>query len=339
MAAVLHLPTAGIMETQEQGQHVGHGAWHENLGNSGAATAPGTSVHVTPVKFGSTNSISSSQMMGLTSLMQLFTRGVSFRLSAWLGAAVRVSMSSIKRVLFGDFLSNITPDDHYVVSLRMQPVDAACSAYLGISLVDPMIDLLLGGTGLSSLRPEPAEITEIEVSILASVMQEVCVEMSNAWGSVGIEIHHQQRLLSSYHGQAMPVRDNALCLSFEMQIGQVQGSLQFVFSGLASDALLRAITIENATRAPSPALRQRLQQCAQRFRYGATLQLPAVAVSAHALNRLRPGSVLPLGISADHPAVLMVGGKPLFHAHPVASGARRGAYLTRPVAPPKPPKI
>lgn len=309
------------------------------MGNPGTSPVPGKPAHVMPVKFGSTNSISSSQMMGLTSLIQLFTRGVSFRLSAWLGTAVRVSMISIERVLFGEFLSNITPDDHYVASLRMYPVDAPSSAYLGISLVDPMIDLLLGGSGSISLRPEPAEITEIEVSILASVMQEVCLELSNAWGSVGIEIRHQQRLLSSYHGQAMPVRDNALCLSFEMQIGQVQGSLQFVFSGLASDALLRAITIENATRAPSPALRQRLRQCAQRFRYGATLQLPAVAVSAHALNRLQPGSILPLGISADDPAVLMVGGKPLFHAHPVASGARRGAYLTKAAASPKASKI
>ena len=308
------------------------------LKKSPAAVASAREPNVAPVKFGSTNSISSSQMMALTALVQLFTRGASFRLTAWLGAAVRVSLTSVERILFGEFLGNIAPDDHYVVSLRMHPVDAACSAYLGIALVDPMIDLLLGGNGTGCLRPESAEITEIEVSILGSVMQEVCAELSNAWSSVGIEVRHQQRLLSSYHGQAMPVRDNALCLNFEMQIGQVQGSLQFVFSGLASDVLLRAITVEKTTRTPSPALRQKLQECALRFQYGATLQLPIVTVSAHALNNLQPGSILPLRVSTDTSALLMVAGKPLFHAQPVAAGPRRGAYLTRAADLPKTPR-
>jgi hypothetical protein len=46
-----------------------------------------------------------------------------------------------------------------------------------------------------------------------------------------------------------------------------------------------------------------------------------------------------LGIPADHPAALMVGGKPLFHAQPVAAGARRGAYLTRAVTSATAPKV
>jgi flagellar motor switch protein FliM len=284
---------------------------------------------IVPVKFGSTNSLSSSQMQGLTALVQLFARGVSFRLGAWLGTAVRVSLVSAERILFSEFLDTIGAHDSYVASLKMEPVNSSCLAYLDFSLIDPTIDLLLGGSGSASLSREPSDITDIEVSILDSVMHEICDELSNAWKSLSIEVHHQQRLLSSHHGQAMPVRDSALSLSFEVLIGHAQGSLRFLFSGLATDTLLRAITTENTKRTPSPALKQKLQERALRFRYGASLQLPIVSISAHALNTLEPGSVLPLRVSTDTPAVFMVAGKTMFHAQPVATGLRRGAYLTQ----------
>jgi flagellar motor switch protein FliM len=284
---------------------------------------------ILPVKFGSTNSIGSSQMQRLTALVQIFTRAAGFRLGAWLSTAARVNLVSVERIVFSDFLEGIAQDGSYVASLRVQPVNAPCLSYMDICLIDPIIDLLLGGIGSGSLSPESTDITDIEASILDSVMQEICAELTNAWKSVGIEVHHQQRLLSSYHGQAMPARDNALCLSFELQVGEVRGNLRLLFSGLASDALLRAATTESTRSHLSPALEQELRQRALRFRYAGTLQLPVANVSAQVLNELRPGSVLPLEISTAIPALFIVAGQPMFQAQPVAIGERKGAYLTQ----------
>jgi flagellar motor switch protein FliM len=285
--------------------------------------------NVVSVKFGSKNSISSSQMQGLTALVQLFARGASFRLSTWLGTVTKLSLISVERVLFSEFLGNIVPDENYVASWEMAPVDAPCLAYLDICLIDPMIDLLLGGSGTSSMRKQSNEITEIESAILDSVMQAMCSEFSNAWRSADIAVRHQRRLLSAYHSQAMPARDNALSLSFEVQVGSTQGSLTLLFSGLASDTLLRAVAKQEIRRAPSQLMKQRLQEKALSFRYGAILQLPIVKVSAHAVQQLRPGSFLPLQLSTETPAILLVAGKPMFHAEPVAAGLHKGAHLTQ----------
>jgi flagellar motor switch protein FliM len=296
--------------------------------SSTAAAAKG-GAGVVPLKFGSTNSISSSQMQGLTALLQLFAHGVSFRMSTWLATAVKMSLVSAERVPFSEFLGTMVPDENYVASWRMDPVNAPCLAYTDICLIHPIIDLLLGGTGSTSLRRQPVEITEIEASILDSVMNAMCAEFSNAWRSAGIEIHHQQRLLSSSHSQAMPARDNALSLTFEMQIGNSQGSLTLLFSGLASDNLLGAIKAREIKRATSQTTKQRLQEKALAFRYGAILQLPTVKVSASALRQLQPGSVLPLQVPTDTPALFLVGGRPMFQARPVAAGLHKGAYLAQ----------
>jgi flagellar motor switch protein FliM len=294
---------------------------------SSATATSNTTSNVVAVKFGSKNSISSSQMQGLTALVQLFARGASFRFSTWLGTVTKFSLISVERVLFSEFLGNIVPDENYVASWEMAPVDAPCLAYLDICLVDPMIDLLLGGIGSASQRKHSTDITEIESAILDSVMQALCSEFSNAWRSAEIGVRHQKRLLSAYHSQAMPARDNALSLTFEVQVGNIQGGLTLLFSGLASDTLLRAVAKQEVRRAPSQLMKQRLQEKALTFHYGAILQLPIVKVSANAVQQLRPGSFLPLQLSTESPAVLLVAGKPMFHAQPVAAGQHKGAHL------------
>lgn len=301
----------------------------EALNRKSAATAEAKSLSsITPVKFGSTHSISSSQMQGLTALVQLFACGVSFRLGTWLGTTAKVSLVSVERLLFSEFLGTIAPDKGYVASWKMEPVNAPCLAYMDVCLIDPVVDLLLGGTGSISMGRQPAEVTEIEASILDSVMHAICAEFNNAWKPAAIEVHHQERLLSSYHSQVMPARDNALCLRFEMRVGAAQGSLTLLFSGLASDTLLRAIKTQEARRVPSQTMKQRLKERALVFRYGVTLQLPIVKVSAQAVRCLEPGSLLPLHVSTESPAVLLVAGKPMFHARPVSAGLHKGAYLT-----------
>src|ERR1700731_2291794 len=175
-----------------------------------SATASSNNIgNVVSVKFGSKNSISSSQMQGLTALVQLFARGASFRFSTWLGTVTKFSLISVERVLFSEFLGNIVPDENYVASWEMSPVDAPCLACRDVCLIDPIIDLLWGGLGSASLRKQSTEITEIEAAILDSVMHAMSAEFSNAWRSADIEVRHQKRLLSSYHSQPMPARDNA----------------------------------------------------------------------------------------------------------------------------------
>jgi flagellar motor switch protein FliM len=302
---------------------------------SSATAKEQAGLKVVPVKFGSTSSISSAQMQGLKALVQLFARGIGFRFGAWLGAAVKMSLVSVERIVFGDFLGSIVPDENYVAAWNMEPVNAPCFVCMDISLIDPMIDLLLGGTGSTSLRHQPGDITDIEAAILDSVMHEMCSEFTNAWKAAGIEVRHQQRLLSSSHSQAMPARDNPICLSFELQVNSFQGSLQLLLSGLASDTLLRAIKAEQARRAPSPALKQKLRDKALTFRYGASLQLPIAGVSAQAIHCLQPGSILPLNVSTQVPAVFMVAGTPMFYSQPIAAGPHRGAYLTQATLAPK----
>lgn len=292
--------------------------------------------NVVPIKLGSTKSISGSQMQGLTALVQLFARGVSFRLGALLGAAAKVSMVSVERVLFSDFLGGITLDENYVASWRIEPTNAPCLVYMDTCLVDPVVDLLLGGTGSASLRRQPPDLTEIETSILDSVMQAMCAEFTNAWSSAAIEVRHQQRVLSSYHSQAMPARDNALCLGFEMQVGATQGSLTLLFSSLASDTLLRAVEMQESTHAASRTVKQQLRERALAFRYGITLQLPIVNVSTQAVRGLQPGSILPLPVPTESSSVLLVAGKPMFYAQPVSTGLHKGAYLTQRAVSPAP---
>jgi flagellar motor switch protein FliM len=284
---------------------------------------------VLPYKFSSAGQISTEQLRAISMLNDLFARNLTHNLSASLRARFQVNLVSAEQIAFNDFLLRI-PEISYVASVRLEPLGALSVLQLEMSLAPPVIDLLLGGEGKEGpLR----ELTDIEESILGSVVEIICRELTAAWQPVGMSFNLDRRQMLTQVARIISVNEKTLCLSFEIRMPHSSGLLNLAFPAVVSNAILRRLTVDFGRASRHPAeTRARMEERARRIRFGTVLQLPRVAIPARTLEELAPGSVLRFNLPAQTQPLWCAGGHVLSTARPVREGAHRGARVTAAVA-------
>jgi flagellar motor switch protein FliM len=282
---------------------------------------------VVPYNFSSAGQISTDQLRAISMLNDLFARNLTHNLAAWLRTRFQVNLVSAEQIPFNEFLLRI-PEISYVASLRMEPLGALSVLQLDLALAPPIIDLLLGGEG----RDGPLrELTDIEESILASVVEIICRELTAAWQPVGLSFNLERRQMQTQVARIMSVTEKTLCLSFEIRMPHSSGLLNLAFPAVVANTILRRLTSDWARRRPAGETRARMEASARRIRFGGSLQLPTVRLAASAIEKLEAGSVLRLDLAANTLAEWKVGGQTLSTAQAIRQGAHRAARIERPV--------
>jgi flagellar motor switch protein FliM len=280
---------------------------------------------VVPYSFSSAGQISNEQLRAISMLNDLFARNLTHNLAAWLRTRFQVNLVSAEQIPFNEFLMRI-PEINYVASVRLQPLGAVSVLQLDLALGPPMIDLLLGGDGKSGpLR----ELTDIEESILGSVVESICRELTSAWQPVGLSFEFERRQMQTQVARLMSVTEKTLCLSFEVRMPHSSGTLNLAFPAVVANTILRRLTSDWGQRSHGPDAQQRMASAARQIRFGCSLQLPAVRVHAGELNDLQPGQVLRLKLPADRLPVWRVAGVNLHEAEAIRQGPHRAVRIDR----------
>lgn len=283
---------------------------------------------VTPYNFASAGEISNEQLRAISMLNDLFARNLTHNLAAWLRTRFQVNLVSAEQIQFNEFLLRI-PEISYVASVRLEPLGALSVLQLDLALAPPIIDLLLGGDG----REGPLrELTDIEESILGSVVEIICRELTVAWQPVGLSFNFERRQMQTQVGRIIAVNEKTLCLSFEIRMPHSAGILNLAFPAVVANTILRRLTTDwGRRRRHAGETRARMQELARRIRFGASLQLPAVRLAAGEVEKLEPGAVLRLKLAGNTAPVWRVGSQRLAEAQAVRQGAHRAARLGRPL--------
>jgi len=287
----------------------------------------GAAARVMPYNFSLAGQISNEQLRAISMLNDLFARNLTHNLAAWLRTRFQVNLVSAEQIPFNEFLLRI-PEISYVASVRMEPLGALAVLQLDLALAPPVIDLLLGGEG----RDGPLrELTDIEESILASVVEIICRELTAAWQPVGLSFNFERRQMQTQVARIMSVAEKTLCLSFEIRMPHSSGLLNLAFPAVVANTILRRLTSDWARRRRHGAeTRERMEAAARRIRFGGCLQLPTVRLAASDIENLEPGTVLPLGLAANTMPEWRVGGQMLSKAQAIRQGAYRAARIERP---------
>lgn len=277
-----------------------------------------------PYSFNSSGQISTEQLHAISILNDLFARNLTHNLAASLRSRFLVNLVSAEQIPFSEFLLRI-PEINYVSSVRLEPLGALSVLQLEMSLAPPIVDLLLGGEGNEgTLR----ELTDIEESILGSVVEIICRELTTAWQQVGLSFTFERRQMQTQVARMMSMTEKTLCLSFEIRMPHSAGLLNLAFPAVVSNTILRRLTSDWARgRRHGPEMRTRMEAAARQIRFGASLQLPSVRVPAREIEQIRPGEILRLNLPATTAPVWCVGGKPLATASPLRQGEHRAARL------------
>jgi flagellar motor switch protein FliM len=284
---------------------------------------------VEPYSFSRAGQISNEQLRAISLLNDIFARNLTHNLGVWLRSRFRVNLVSAEQMPFNEFMMRI-PDLAYVGSVRLEPLRALSVLQLDLALAPPVVDLLLGGEGRTD---KVRELTDIEESILTSVAEVICRELSTAWQPVGLSFVFERRQLHTQIARMMSVSEKTLCLSFEIQMPGASGMLNLAFPAVVSNTVLRRLTGDwSRQHRHSAENRQRMQERLKLVKVGASLQLPPIRIQGRDLDALCEGQILRLPLMASRLAELRVAGVPLFEAHPVQMEEQRAAHLARPAA-------
>ena len=277
-----------------------------------------------PYNFATSGQISAEQLRAISMLNDLFARNLTHNLAAWLRTRFQVNLVSAEQIPFSEFLLRI-PEINYVASVRLDPLGALAVTQLDLALAPPIIDLLLGGEGKEgSLR----ELTDIEESILGSVLDMICRELTAAWQPVGLSFNFERRQMQTQIARLIPVNEKTLCLSFEIRMPHSSGLLNLAFPAVVSNTILRRLTSEWARRRRhAPETRARMAELLRGVRLGGALQLASVRIPASVVESLQNGMLLSLSRTPRDPAEWWIGGQRIALAELTRMGERRAAKV------------
>ncbi|HWO33339.1 MAG TPA: FliM/FliN family flagellar motor switch protein, partial [Candidatus Acidoferrum sp.] len=191
----------------------------------------------------------------------------------------------------------------------------------------------LGGSGADTI--DPRDLTEIEEQILETVVRLIIQDLHATWAPLlDLEFQFEQRHGNIQVQSTILLEEKTLCLSFEMRLAEVTGSLALVFPAVVSNALLRKLSAQwsYSERIPSRESRRHVRASLLDSRFVTDLSLPSTPLAFRRLINLEPGQVLMLPKSAHEPIHFNVAGKPMFLAYPVRQGTRRCARIEKRVS-------
>ena len=276
--------------------------------------------------------LNADQVRVVTTLHESFARRLGGSLGAYLRVGFEMNLVSVEQILYSEFLSRL-PELTYLASLQVLPLDARAMMQADLSLVFPIVDLVLGGSGADPI--EPREMTEIEEQIFETVVRVIARDLQTTWTPVlPLDIQFDQRQQhTQVHGLMLPT-EKVMSLTFEIRLPDARGTLNLAFPAVISNALLRKLSVQwsYAERSPSLETRQQLQDRLLESRFAVNLSLPPSPLSIREVVELEPGRVLVLPKRAQDPIDFNVAGKPMFRAYPIRQGSNRGARIERRVS-------
>ncbi len=283
---------------------------------------------VTPLErfdFGQAGHISVDQLRILKSIDEQVARNLTHTLSAWLRVNMTVLPLPNEQQPFQLFAEASAAD--YVLPIQLTEHHVRGALQWNMRLVPEVVDLLLGGSG--NVPAMDRELTEIEETVLLSVVELVVRELNAAWQHIGLSFEMQSRDRDGQQNRLMAAQEKTLCMRYEVTMPGVTGELCFCFPVSAVNTSLRAFAaIRDVPRPRSPEERHRMETALRGVRVNAGLCFPPVRIPAIELQQLRPGSLLRLPLSQHAAAELRLSDTVVCAASAVRTSERRAVRVT-----------
>jgi len=175
---------------------------------------------IKPCTFRQSGQLTGEQVAAINGLHEAFARNVTQSLGAYLRVAFEVNLVKVEQLAYSEFLARI-PEVTYMMCVRVEEMSASAAMQVDHSVVFPLVDILLGGTGACEVPTR--EVSEIEEQIMDGVSRIICSELDAAWAPLGTKLHLDGRQAPAQMPRFLPSTEKTLCLSFEIKMAEVTG--------------------------------------------------------------------------------------------------------------------
>lgn len=283
--------------------------------------------------FRRTDRIAKDQLRTIHLLHENFARSMAASLSAYLRSYVIVNLISVEQLSFMEFTQSL-PSPTSLIALAMKPYDGSAVLEINPSLVFPILEMMLGGSGKSSTKLN-REITDIEQSILDGLLRVILADLRTAWLAVAaidftIEAHESAPQLL----QVLAQNEAVVSISIEVRVGENTGMMNLGIPSIIVK-MLRQKFDQHRTVRRTQATEEEHARVLRLIRpavvhLDARLQGPRLAVPE--LLDLKEGDVLMFDYPDTRPLDLMINGKLKYEGEVVQVSGRRALHIQRPIS-------
>ena len=271
-------------------------------------------------------------MRAISGLHENLARSLSVSVSTYLRAYVGVRLLSIEQIAFQEFVLSL-PAPTSLVALDLSPFEANAVLEISPSLVFPVLEVLLGGSGKVQTAIS-REITEIEQSVFESFLRIVVHDLRASWrpiAELAFRVVAQETEPTQFQG--VPQNEAVIAVSLEGKMGESIGMMNLAIPSIVVKMLRQRIDQQSITRRaePTEVEQRRNRTLLDPGQMLLDARLEGLSLPAGSLASLDVGDVLLFDLPAWTPLTLSLNGVAKFTGEIRDANDRQVFYVNEPI--------
>jgi len=272
--------------------------------------------------------IPKSQVRAIHLLHDTFVRNLVSSLSAYLRSYLTVNLVSVEQLSYAEFLDGL-PSPTCMVSLGLSPYDGNGVLELNPSLVFPILEMLLGGTGKASSAIQ-RDITEIEQKLLDGLFRIILHDLREAWkGVTDVDFTIESMETEPQLLHILAPNEAVVSIGVEVRIGETVGMMNIAMPSIVIKMMRQKFDQQWSVRKTHASRSE--QSRVLRLLRGANLTLEArmegKTLSVREFLGLAEGHLLTFDFPVERPIDLLVNGIHKFSGQVVSTGRKRACLI------------
>lgn len=275
---------------------------------------------------------SKEQIRTVSIMHETFARLTTTSLSAQLRSLVHVHVASVDQLTYEEFIRSI-PSPTALAVINMDPLKGSAILEIDPAITFTIIDRLFGGTGEGSKVNR--ELSEIEQSVMESIIVRILGNMREAWSQV-IDLRPRlgQIETNPQFAQIVPPTEMVVLVTLETKVEDVEGMMNFCIPYLTIEPIISKLSAQywyssvrrGATTENLNILRERLSTI------GVTLvaEVGSMDLPVRDVLSLTQGDIIRLqNTRVSDPMTLKIGNRPKFECRPGVVGSKVAVQITK----------
>ena len=272
--------------------------------------------------------IPKSQVRAIHLLHDTFVRNLVSSLSAYLRTYLTVNLVSVEQLSYAEFLDGL-PSPTCMVSLGLSPYDGNGVLELNPSLVFPVLEMVLGGSGKSYTAIQ-RDLTEIEQKLLDGLFRIILHDLREAWKavtSVDFTIESMETEPQLLH--ILAPNEAVVAIGIEVRIGEAVGMMNIALPSIVIKMMRQKFDQQWSVRKTHASVAEQagVLRLLRDSYVSMEARLEGPTVTVRDLLSLSEGNLLVFEYPVERTVELLVNGTRKYAAKVVDAGRRRGCVI------------
>ena len=281
--------------------------------------------------FNRPNRFSKDHMRTLEMLHEIFSRGFTASVAAYLRTVAEIKVVSVSQLPFREYTMSLPRPDCIFV-LKMEPLDGAFLLEINPELVLTLIDRILGGPGKAPTASR--ELTLIEQSVIEKIVNRGLEALQEAWLKVG----HFQPKLTGYETTAQFVQvvapsEITAVIEFEVKVNEVTGKMSMCIPYVVLEPIIGDLSAQKwftvGKKESTAETVESLTKVMRETSVPIVVRAGAAQITVQEMLRLKTGDVIRLNTSPHQEIDVLIENLVKLKGRPGVSSKKKALQVTK----------